>query len=92
MQSDAFAQARTSGLLRCWGRVMGTGCGSAERWTYAAEATKKAICWPFLKPSDGLEPSTPSASRARFRPTAVPTRILHGKCHRNELLRVQAGR
>jgi len=21
---------------------------------------KKAICWPFVKPSDGLEPSTPS--------------------------------
>jgi hypothetical protein len=27
----------------------------------ALEAIEKnAICWPFFKPSDGLEPSTPS--------------------------------
>jgi hypothetical protein len=31
-----------------------------ERCSYAIEATKKAICWPLVKPSDGLEPSTPS--------------------------------
>ena len=31
-----------------------------ERRMYAAEATKMAICWPFFKPSDGLEPLPPS--------------------------------
>ena len=30
------------------------------RSSVAPEATKGAICWPFVKPSDGLEPSTPS--------------------------------
>jgi len=25
MQSDDFAQAKTSGLLRCWGQILGTG-------------------------------------------------------------------
>ena len=62
MRSHAFVQATTPGLLRCWGEILGTGtgCGVLGSPSYRAEATKKAICWPFLKPSDGLEPSTPS--------------------------------
>src|SRR5206468_2995185 len=43
-----------------WGQILGTGCGTVEGRSYRFEATKKAICWPFVKPSDGLEPSTPS--------------------------------
>jgi hypothetical protein len=43
------------------------------------EATKKAICWPFVKPSDGLEPSTPSLPW-RFR--ASTTRPLNSACWR----------
>src|SRR5581483_8534308 len=53
-------QAKTLTYCRTWGQVLGTGCGPVEARAYALEATKKAICWPFLKPSDGLEPSTPS--------------------------------
>jgi hypothetical protein len=43
-----------------WGQVLGTGLRLIETRSYRVEATKKAICWPFVKPSDGLEPSTPS--------------------------------
>jgi len=43
-----------------WGQVLGTHRGSVEDGSYRVEATKTAICWPFRKPSDGLEPSTPS--------------------------------
>jgi hypothetical protein len=37
---------------RSWGQVPGV--------FRAAQGNTKAICWPFVKPSDGLEPSTPS--------------------------------
>jgi hypothetical protein len=44
--------------------IVGTGLGdrfSGDRTTSARRPSKKkAICWPFVKPSDGLEPSTPS--------------------------------
>ena len=60
MKSDAFAQAKTAELLQCWGQILGTGCGTRERCSYAIEAIKKPFGWPFVKPSDGLEPSTPS--------------------------------
>jgi hypothetical protein len=58
--SDPCVQAKNSLGLERWGQVLGTGCGALENQWYRGEATKKAICWPFLKPSDGLEPSTPS--------------------------------
>jgi len=35
MKSDAFDQAKTPGLLRCWGQILGTGRGTIERWAYA---------------------------------------------------------
>ena len=41
---------------RSWGQVEGR---SSDVGT-PSRRQKKAICWPFVKPSDGLEPSTPS--------------------------------
>jgi predicted amidohydrolase YtcJ len=41
---------------RSWGLVTGT----SRRMRIWTRETKEAICWPFRKPSDGLEPSTPS--------------------------------
>jgi hypothetical protein len=59
MKPDAFAGAKTAGFPKGRGQILGTGLGRVERWTYAAKATKKAICWPFLKPSNRLELLTP---------------------------------
>jgi hypothetical protein len=49
-------------ILGCepWGQILGTVGRTLKEGAYRFEATKKAICWPFVKPSDGLEPSTPS--------------------------------
>jgi hypothetical protein len=58
--SDPSVQAKKMLGLEHWGQILGTGRGSLKNWSYVTEATKKAICWPFVKPSDGLEPSTPS--------------------------------
>ena len=60
MKPDAFAGAKTAGFPKGRGQILGTGLGRVERWTYAAKATKRAICWPFLKPSNRLELLTPS--------------------------------
>ena len=60
MVSDVSVPAKKMPELERWGQVLGTGCGSVATGSYRAKATKKAICWPFVKPSDGLEPSTPS--------------------------------
>ena len=38
----------------------GLGFACLSEGVSRAEATRKAICWPFVKLSDGLEPSTPS--------------------------------
>ena len=65
MKPDAFAGAKPAGFPKGRGQILGTGLGRVERWTYAAKATKKAICWPFLKPSNGLEPLAPSYHRVR---------------------------
>src|SRR5207247_603081 len=53
-------QAKTIVGSRVWGQVLGTGSRTGTDPLVSFEATKKAICWPFVKPSDGLEPSTPS--------------------------------
>ena len=50
-------QARTSTRIQVWGQVSGT--ASRRRLCHSRQQTR-AICWPFRKPSDGLEPSTPS--------------------------------
>jgi hypothetical protein len=46
------------------GPALGTDLGDSLRVTQelvgSRRGNKKAICWPFAKPSDGLEPSTPS--------------------------------
>ena len=57
-----------------------------EQSVDAAEATKKAICWPFVKPSDGLEPSTPSLPSSAGVGTAGHGRVREG---RNVLLVVR---
>ena len=44
---------------RSWGWVR----GCLSDGSTPCKATKKAICWPFVKPSDGLEPSTPPYHR-----------------------------
>jgi hypothetical protein len=67
MQWDAFAQAETPELLRCWGPLLGQVEGRSSDARTPLRQQKRAICWPFVKPSDGLEPSTPSLPlRARF--------------------------
>jgi hypothetical protein len=39
----------------------GTGLGDRSSGCRSPRQTrKKAVCWPLVKPSDGLEPSTPS--------------------------------
>jgi hypothetical protein len=40
---------------RSWGQVLGRGLVASRRLRQ-----QKAVCWPSVKPSDGLEPSTPS--------------------------------
>jgi hypothetical protein len=60
MKPDAFAEAKTAGFPKGRGQILGTGLGRFEHWVYAVEATKKASCWPFLKPSNRLELLTPS--------------------------------
>jgi hypothetical protein len=60
MSREAYVQAKLGRLPRCWGQILGTGLGRLRERASRVEATKKAICWPFVKPSDGLEPSTPS--------------------------------
>ena len=74
MVSDVSVPAKKMPELERWGQVLGTGCGSVETGSYRAKATKKAICWPFLKPSDGLEPSTPSLPWRFERVTRVHAR------------------
>jgi hypothetical protein len=49
MTSGAFAQAKTPGHPRYWGQILGTGCGTLERRTYALEATKKGILLAFYE-------------------------------------------
>ena len=62
----------TSGR-RGWGQVLGTGSGTAGGPAGRVKATKKAICWPFVKPSDGLEPSTPlSMKKGRGSSSGLP--------------------
>ena len=56
----ALCSSQDGDAAECWGQVLGTGCGASRALGVHVEATKKAICWPFVKPSDGLEPSTPS--------------------------------
>jgi hypothetical protein len=54
MSLKACAQASAA-----WPAAPGTGLG--ERFAEPhppIETTQKAICWPFVKPFDGLEPST----------------------------------
>jgi hypothetical protein len=84
-------QAKVGRLQRCWGQILGTGLGRLRERTSCVEATKKAICWPFLKRSDGLEPSTPSLPCGpggnRSQPTATHLARLSGfrrrsVCHR----------
>jgi hypothetical protein len=58
--ADPSVQAKKRLGPEHWGQVLGTGRGSVQNLAYRSMATKKAICWPFPKPSDGLEPSTPS--------------------------------
>jgi hypothetical protein len=58
--SIPFVRAKNLIRRRTWGQILGTVCGTVESRSYRFEATRKAICWPFVKPSDGLEPSTPS--------------------------------
>jgi hypothetical protein len=50
---------------------------------------KKAICWPFVKPSNGLEPLTPPYHRATSREArAVPgSRGHESRARRRNLLR-----
>jgi hypothetical protein len=60
MPREASGQAKWMHGLASWGQVLGTGCGSLENQSYCVSPTKSAICWRFLEPSDGLEPSTPS--------------------------------
>jgi len=60
MHVNRLLQARTRARFRAWGQVLGTGSRRASVGLAPGEATKKAICWPFVKPSDGLEPSSPS--------------------------------
>ena len=50
MYLEAFAQAKPQGVLQRWGQILGTGCWMLGKPSYATEATKKAICWPFKSP------------------------------------------
>ena len=57
---EAPVEAKSGCNPQSWGQVLGTPCGRLRDRVSSHEATKNAICWRFLKPSDGLEPSTPS--------------------------------
>jgi hypothetical protein len=45
---------------RTLGRGLGGRLRDGRELGVSRRGNKKAHCWPFLKPSDGLEPSTPS--------------------------------
>ena len=53
---EARDRARRSGGDRSWGQLS----GPARIVRTTGDHEKRAICWAFPKPSDGLEPSTPS--------------------------------
>jgi hypothetical protein len=77
MVCDPPVQAKKMLGLQSWGQVLGTGCGEIVSRSYRLMPTKKAICWPFRKPSDGLEPSTPSLPwRIRRREGDVGTALV----------------
>ena len=54
MKSEAVTHANTSGPCDVGDRSWGQGEGGSSVGTYASKATRKAICWPFVKPSHGL--------------------------------------
>jgi hypothetical protein len=60
MLADPPIQGKENPRFGSWGHVLGTVCGPLGNQSFCVAATKKAICWPFLKPSDGLGPSIPS--------------------------------
>jgi hypothetical protein len=73
---QASVQAKNEELPQRWGQVLGTGFGSLQRTLGGCVSKKKAICWPFVKPSDGLEPSTPSLPWRFWGVTRVHARSL----------------
>ena len=64
MKSDAFAQAKDCRAPATLGTDLGDRLGDARAMYVRRQGNKKAICWPFVKPSDGLEPSTPYGENA----------------------------
>ena len=60
MNAKPFAQPRPECSSALGDRSGGQVEGRSSDVRSPATQQKKANCWSFLKPSDGLEPSTPS--------------------------------
>ena len=60
MPRKACVQAELGRRVGAWGQILGTCFWEPQETVSPIEATETATCWPFVKPSDGLEPSTPS--------------------------------
>jgi hypothetical protein len=56
----SVCSSRESVIAQMLGIGLGDRLGDDQAMRVRHRGNKKAICWPFVKPSDGLEPSTPS--------------------------------